>query len=124
MNTETTTIHEQIFACQSRNEKKALLKSLSKAAKIIVKTQEDGNVNSVLLDWYTNEEHQEFNSFKRWIQLGYKVKKGEKAFFIWSKPKKAQDKNENSEKEEYSFFSLAYLFSNAQVEPLKATPNA
>ncbi len=119
-----TTIHEQIFNCKSREEKKELLKSLSKGAKQIVATTEEGTVNSVLIEMYKNNEHQEFNSFKRWLQLGYKVKKGAKAFFVWSKPKKAKDKTSENEEDEFSFYAIAYIFSNAQVEPLKEKVNA
>ena len=123
--TKKVSIHEQIFACENREQKKQLLKELSKGAKAIVKMTEGAQtVNEILLEWYTNEEHSEFNGFWQWKKLGYKVKKGEKAFFIWSKKRKAKEKHEDKEDEEYSFYSLAYLFSNAQVEPLKKKDDA
>ena len=118
----TTTMHEAMQNCQTRDEKKQLLKSISIQAKEAIElgTTDEATVNSVLISWLTNEEHTEFNGFWQWRKLGFKVKKGEKAFFVWSKKLKGTDKAETAEGEdkEFSFFSLAYLFSNAQVEPL------
>jgi antirestriction protein ArdC len=121
--TTTETMHNAMQNCQTRDEKKQLLKSISQQAKeaIELQTTEEETVNSVLISWLTNEEHQEFNGFWQWKKLGFKVKKGEKAFFVWSKKLKGKDKAETNEGEEkeFSFFSLAYLFSNAQVEPIQ-----
>lgn len=115
------TIQEQVFNCKDRNEKKELLKSLSKTAKKLIETQQlDKNVNAVLIDFYTNEVHQEFKTFKGWMQEKKKVKKGEKGFFVWSKKLKAKDQTEGAEEDkEFKFFGIAYLFSNAQVEEIK-----
>lgn len=122
--TETKTIHQLIFNCESREDRKKLLKSLSKSAKKIVEMTEDGTVNSVLIDWYKNEEHNEFHSFWGWRKKGFKVKKGAKSFFVWSKPQTAKrDQPKEGEDEEFEFFGLAYLFSNSQVEPLKKESN-
>ena len=115
-------LHQQIFSCESRDEKKQLLKSLSIEAKGIIETEApDLRVNDILIQMYSNEEHQEFNNFWEWKKKGFKVKKGAKAFFVWSKKRKGTEKpkNESDDEKEFSFFSLAYLFSNAQVEPLK-----
>ncbi|MFD2824803.1 ArdC-like ssDNA-binding domain-containing protein [Lacinutrix iliipiscaria] len=121
MTTTTTTIHEAMQNCTTKDQKKQLLKSISIDAKeqIQLGATEEETVNGVLISWLTNKTHQEFNGFWQWKKLGYKVKKGEKAFFIWSKKRKAKDKDSQEDDKEYSFFSLAYLFSNAQVEPLK-----
>lgn len=120
--TTTKTIHDAMQNCNSKEERKQLLKSLSIQAKeqIELGTTEEPTVNSVLISWLTNDEHQEFNGFWEWKKKGFKVKKGEKGFFVWSKKRKAIDKELSNEQEEkeYSFFSLAYLFSNAQVEPI------
>lgn len=113
-------LHTQIFNCQNRDDKKQLLKAISIKAKEVIKLVDDSKtVNQILIDWYTNETHKEFHSFWDWKKLGFKVKKGEKAFFVWSKKRETKKENEKGEEEEFSFFSLAYLFSNAQVEPLK-----
>ena len=98
---------------------------MSKTAKQIVKaTDGEKTVNEILIEWYTNEKHEEFHTFWDWKKLGYKVKKGARAFFIWSKKRKAKEKQEDKDEEEYSFYGIAYLFSNAQVEPSKVTENA
>ena len=114
-------IHTQIFNCKDSAEKKQLLKVLSiKAKKVIELNALDKNVNAVLIEFYTNETHQEFKTFKGWMQENKKVKKGEKGFFVWSKKLKAADKSEGAEdNKEFKFFGIAYLFSNAQVEELK-----
>jgi len=125
--TENKTIHELIFACETREDKKNLLKSLSKSAKMVIEAeQEDKRVNEVLIEWYTNENHNEFKKFWDWKKAGFKVKKGEKAFFVWGKKRKATEKatNEKEEDKEFKFYPIAYLFSNAQVEPLKTKENA
>ncbi|WP_341221045.1 ArdC-like ssDNA-binding domain-containing protein [Polaribacter atrinae] len=116
-----TDIQTQVFNCQDRAEKKQLLKALSKQAKAIIELNGlDKNVNAVLIDMYTNEMHTEFKTFRGWTKENKKVKKGEKGFFVWSKKLKAADKTEGAEEDkEFKFFGIAYLFSNAQVEPLK-----
>lgn len=126
MTTEKQTVQEQIFSCENRQDKKTLLKEMSKTAKSIIELSGDERrVNEVLIEMFTTEEHQEFNNFWEWKKLGFKVKKGSKAFFVWSKKRKGIDKTEgDGDDKEFSFFSLAYLFSNAQVEPIKKTADA
>lgn len=118
-------IHTTIFNVNGREEKRNILKGLSQDAKLILELNPDAgkNVNDVILKhFYTNAEHQEFNTFKGWIEKGFKVKKGSKAFFIWSKPKTVTKKIESDnekEKDEFKMFGIAHLFSNAQIEPLE-----
>lgn len=122
MNSTLNNIHAQVFACETRDEKKQLLKSLSIEAKAIIENEApDLKVNDILIEFYKNDEHQEFENFWQWQKKGFKVKKGEKAFFVWSKKRTGTEKakNENEDDKEFEFFSIAYLFSNAQVEPLK-----
>jgi hypothetical protein len=114
-------IYEKVFGCKDRTEKKQLLKLLSqKAKKVQELEEEERNINSILIDFYTNETHTEFKTFKGWLAEKKKVKKGEKGFFVWSKKLKAADKTEGAEEDkEFKFFGIAYLFSNAQVEEFK-----
>jgi len=114
-------IYTKIFSCSTRAEKKELLKFLSMEAKEIIELNAlDKNINSVLIDFYKNETHQEFKTFKGWIFEGYKVKKGEKGFFVWSKKLKGTEKGETAEDDkDFKFFGIAYIFSNAQVQPIK-----
>lgn len=122
----TKNIHQAMQNCQTRDEKKQFLKSISIEAKeqIELGITEETTVNSVLLSWLINTDHQEFHNFWDWKKKGFKVKKGEKAFFVWSKKMKSKDKQSEDEDKEYSFYSLAYLFSNAQVEPITPKENA
>ena len=48
---------------------------------------------------------------------GFKVKKAVKAFLVWGKKRK-KEVEENEEAKEFSFFPLAFIFSNAQVEQI------
>ena len=122
----TQTIHEAMQNCQTRDEKKQLLKSLSTQAKEAIElgTTEEATVNAVLISWLTNETHKEFNNFWEWKKKGFKVKKGAQAFFVWSKKMKSKDKESEDEDKEYSFYSLAYLFSNVHVEPITPKKDA
>jgi len=125
MKTENLTIQEQIANCESRSDRKTLLRKWSKTAKIKQEKGDSRRVNEIVLDMYKNKEHQVFNNFWEWKKLGFKVKKGESAFFVWSKKRKGKEKTEGADQDkEFSFFSLAYLFSNAQVEPLKKKNDA
>lgn len=111
------------------NERKERLINLSNLYRSSVskKTEEESscvNCNEFVLKAYTKETNaQVWKTFKGWQQAGFKVKKGEKGFPIWSKPIKTKAKTENTQtdtqtdqKQEYSFFGIAYLFNNNQVE--------
>lgn len=97
--------------------RKELIK-LSKIAR--AKRDEEGldcTLNEIIIDdFYTDDEHQEFHLLRDWNEKGYKVKKGSKAFTIWGKKRTVENTDPDSEEDEYKFFPLAYLFSNAQVE--------
>jgi hypothetical protein len=70
-----------------------------------------------------------------WKEEGYQVKKGEKGFAVWSRPKKqamteAYKRSNPSEarsappsevlgQDEFSFYGMAYLFHIGQVEKSK-----
>lgn len=130
MQKETTTtqdIYNTVFNAQGIQEKREILKDFSSTAKLILEMNPDAGekINEVIIQMYKNEEHQEFATFNGWKEKGFKVKKGSKAFFIWSKPRNVEKKNSESKerkeekKDEYKMFGLAYLFSNSQVEPVK-----
>lgn len=113
--------YNTVFTADGREEKRNLLKQLSQTAKMMLEMNPDAgeNVNDVILNkMYKGKEHQEFNTFKGWQEKGFKVLKGSKAFFIWSKPRKVEKKKAGTEeKDEFKMFGIAYLFSNSQVEP-------
>lgn len=119
--------YEMIFSAEGKEAKKNVLKQISQTAKQLLEqdpviSQTYAGVNEVILNvMYKDGEHQEFETFKNWKEKGYQVKRGSKAFFIWSKPRKAKKEKaeEGKEKDEYKFFGLAYLFSNSQVEKIE-----
>ena len=118
--------YEKIFSAKGMEEKRELLKDLSNTAKMMMELNPDigDRVNDVILNsMYKSVEHTEFNTFKGWKEKGQMVKKGSRAFFIWSKPRKVEKKKENEEgeKDEFKMYGIAHLFSNAQVEPLTQT---
>jgi len=85
---------------------------------------EDGTfftINDAIVETlYKDETHKEFKSYRQWKKEGCQVKKGEKAFLLWAKPKQIQKPiaggTAKEELEEMlKFFPIAYLFSNAQV---------
>lgn len=83
----------------------------------------------------TEEGTTDFKKFNEWKQEGYTIKKGSKAFPVWSQPTKREKKEGDSESEtaptpalmenatgeenrtryEKERFNMCYLFSNLQV---------
>ncbi len=108
-------------------EARERLKLLSLEVKDLVEDGTFETVNDAIMEtMYKSREHRTFNSFMGWKQYGKKVKKGEKAFLLWSKPKNiAKDQKPEEETEEstqddmYKYYGIAYLFSNAQVEDIE-----
>ncbi len=67
------------------------------------------------------------HTYQRWKQLGYVVKKGEKAiakFPIWkysTKKKDTENDVENEQEAGYCFMKMSAFFSQSQVEPIIET---
>jgi hypothetical protein len=101
--------------------KREQLKRLSKLAGKLVEAGKCASINDALIMIYNEQGHTEIHSFKKWLSLGFAVKRGEKALLLWGEPRKAfnQEKQAEKEKDEFNFFPLAYVFSQKQVEPLK-----
>lgn len=64
------------------------------------------------------------HTFKEWLNLGYCVKKGEKAAMvcdIWrmTNYKKKKRKEDEEEKEDHFYMKTAYFFTKDQVEKIK-----
>ena len=125
-NLQDSELYELIFACQTAEEKKAVLIQLSEEVKFKIELgeTEEETVNGGLIELYSNKEHKQFDTFHGWKKRCFKIKKGSKCFFVWTKPIKSKNKKENQKEEkeeakEYKFFKMAYLFSNAQVEQFK-----
>jgi hypothetical protein len=100
------------------------LKAVSRMMQMAVKMGLYSTVNEALVDMYRQQGHTEIHSFKKWLELGQCVKKGEKALLLWGEPRNAPNKEKQTEKDddEFSFFPLVYVFSQKQVHPLE-TPH-
>ena len=90
---------------------------------------ESAKVNDIILKIYQERTGcKVFKSFKQWKELGFNIKKGSKAFVIWSQKREGKKSKEQQEQQEqhteqhteeesaYKFFPLAYLFTESQVE--------
>lgn len=102
-------------------EKKKILRAYSMGAKKMVKLMGgEVTVNDVLLQTYADmADSKDFSTYKGWKAKGKQVKKGEKAFVIWSRPiksKKTKAQEEGQENEEFSMFGIAHVFADTQVE--------
>lgn len=104
-------------------ETRAQLKERSNKVKPLVEAGEFDTINAaVMAVFYLDDDHQEFRKFKQWKKDGFSILKGSKAFPVWGQPAKAEKKKAEGEdeKDEYEFWPICYLFSNAQVEKRKS----
>lgn len=100
------------------------LKGMSLAVAELVKFGQYPNVNAAIIaEFHRKDGHEIFHTYKQWQEQGYQVKKGSKAFHIWSRPIDAIKAEESqapaTEEGERKYFAVAFLFSNAQVEQIK-----
>lgn len=101
-------------------QKREQLKAMSRAAKQLVQAGAFDTVNEAIVAMYAEQGHTELNSFKGWLDRGFCVRRGEKALLLWGQPHKARNQEpKDGEKDEFSFFPLAYVFSQKQVEAMK-----
>lgn len=99
--------------------------ALSKTVRLLVNNGIYDTINEAIIEEvYKNNGHEDFNTFYGWQKSGYQVKKGEKGFPVWGRPKKVKRIEPQTEKDEFSFFPLSYLFSNKQVESIYTVENA
>jgi len=82
-------------------------------------------INDAIIETLCKDQtHREFKSYRQWRKEGFQVKKGEKAYLLWAKPKQIQkpiEEGTSSEdlEEMLKYFPIAYLFSNAQVSTIE-----
>lgn len=89
-------------------------------------------INEMLREYYRKENGvTELNTFDQWKEKGYTVRKGEKAFLFWGKPRakqvtQAEPANEDGQTEQAEpvtaakddFYPICYLFDIAQCHQL------
>lgn len=106
--------------------------TLSNEVKDLVEDGTFPTINAAIMEtMYKEGNHRIFNTYMSWKKIGKQVKKGAKAFLLWSKPirtgepKQQQEEAEETgevllspEEAEYKYYGIAYLFSNAQVEDI------
>lgn len=105
----------QIASPEARptNPKRQLLKEISATAKTAVQFGKAESVNEAIIDIYKAQGlGQVFKTFKEWTESGFSIKKGEKALLVWGRPR---TKKQDDEKDGYSFFPIAFVFSELQV---------
>lgn len=101
-------------------EARETLKALSQEVYDLVEAGTFTTVNDAIMETlYKNGTHREFKSYRQWKKDGFQVRKGEKAFLLWARPKDIEVMQEEPQEGEVAkFFPIAHLFSNAQVEPI------
>ncbi len=115
------------------------LKTLSEEVKDLVEDETFPTINEAIMETlYKQGNHKTFNTYIGWQKRGKKVKKGEKAFLLWGRPKdqhgnpvtdnneehsqeeKDSETTQDPTKENFKFFPVVYLFRNEQVENIVA----
>ena len=97
-------------------------------------------INEMLRAYYEKQNNiTELNTFDQWKEKGYQVKRGEKAYLFWGKPKRNQRqeltedaqnagvKIEDATEEQLTtitsakdYFPVCYLFDISQCRPIQA----
>ncbi len=97
-------------------EAREMLIALSQEVYDLVEAGTFPTVNDALMEtMYKDGPHREFKNYAQWRREGFNVKEGEKPFLLWGRPKDIEQAVGSDEGGK--FFPLAFLFSNAQVEP-------
>jgi hypothetical protein len=98
------------------HERRAALKAMSKPLQPLVKEGAIDSINEGLKAIYKQAGHEVLNTLQQWNQQGKRVKKGERALLLWAKPRLLQRMNEETtEVDEFDYWPICYVFSNAQV---------
>jgi hypothetical protein len=106
---------------QEMRIKREELKGISRIIQQAVKSGVYDSVNDGLAAMYAEQGHTELHSYRQWREKGFQVRRGSKALLFWGEPRTAQnhDKKTEKDKDEFSFWPLAYVFSQLQVEPVE-----
>lgn len=110
------------------HESREQLLALSHQVKPLVESGRFETINEAIVETcYRDEVHHEFKKYREWQKEGYQVRKGEKAFVLWGKPKEGNHhkekekvqpeatKKDELEDDAYTYYPVAYVFSDAQV---------
>ena len=104
---------ENIFdSAKTIQEKRTILKGLSKPLQILVKEAAIPTVNDGLKAIYAQSGHTELKTLKQWNKEGRSIKKGSHALCLWGVPKKEAQGEDN---DPMNFYPICFVFSNLQV---------
>ncbi len=124
------------FLITSKEDLAAFCHAHNLSALIKLAGDSEFSVNDILLSLYkddviniTGHCPTEWGTFKQWKEKGYKIKKGEKAFRVWSRPDTKYTNTDESGKKVYKetyapqdgdkvlkLWHTACLFHDGQVE--------
>lgn len=102
-------------------EKRDILKTLSKPLQELAKSDAIESVNEGLKDYYRQDGHHILKTIHQWNKEGKRIKKGEHALCLWGRPKKREEHNNTAvngteEDNPLNFFPICYVFSNRQLQ--------
>lgn len=125
MNNQEQTEDKKLTPIQ---EKRKELRELSNELKEDL--AEGEKLNDLIIEHYKegNPEIESFNTYRGWRKEGFQVKKGEKAFLVWGRPKNLQEGESQQATddgdEDKDFYPVAFIFSNLQVRALQQEAEA
>ena len=100
-------------------EKRTILKGLSKPLQILVKEAAIPTVNDGLKAIYAQSGHTELKTLKQWNKEGRSIKKGSHALCLWGAPKKVEtiqvEEAQGEDNDPMNFYPICFVFSNLQV---------
>ena len=128
---EKTKTTRQLEASEKREQLKAISAELQAQRDLmqVMGVEDLPTINEMLHDYYAKKSNiTELNTFDQWKDKGYQVRRGEKAFLFWGKPRSKQKQEEqpaeeqteqeqqteqdNTKKDDY--FPICYLFDISQ----------
>nr|DAY94268.1 MAG TPA: protein of unknown function (DUF1738) [Caudoviricetes sp.] len=112
---------ENIFdSAKTIQEKREILKGLSKPLQVLVKEGAIDSVNEGLKEIYAQSGHTKLKTLKQWNKEGKRIEKGSHALCLWGAPKQIEkkeqgDSNTDEDIDPADFYPICFVFSNLQV---------
>lgn len=114
---------ENIFdSAKTIQEKREILKGLSKPLQQLVKEGAISTVNDGLKEIYAQSGHTQLKTLQQWNKDGRRVIKGSHALCLWGAPKqieKQQLEDHDGENDPADFYPICFVFSNLQVHEIQ-----
>lgn len=102
---------------KTNSEIKAIRQNLKGTSATLRELKENGSIKTInegLKNIYSLQGNKELRTFEQWQKAGYKIKRGEKALYLWGKQTE-KTITENGEEKEIQFFPIIPVFSENQV---------